>query len=163
MELIAQYIDDLRRGTVIPGGNLDTIPCIRCTAHARRRYRVLMVDRSTAVCVEDQITRRIWEELILLPAPAWGTRMMRQADAEVCHNRHRKSRTIRTICQAGTAPYIRIPEELSRVVCDLRTLEEPLEDAFWLPEPPLLLLLLPEPPLLLAALVSQAPVSPQPV
>ena len=34
MELIAQYIDDLRRGTVIPGGNLDTIPCIRCMAHA---------------------------------------------------------------------------------------------------------------------------------
>ena len=57
MELIAQYIDDLRRGTVIPGGNLDTIPCIRCMAHAPAAdIECYMVDRSTAVCVEDQIT-----------------------------------------------------------------------------------------------------------
>ena len=81
-----------------------------------------MVDRSTAVCVEDQITRTHLGRTDTSSCSRLGTRMMRQADAEVCHNRHRKSRTIRTICQAGTAPYIRIPKELSRVVCDLRTL-----------------------------------------
>ena len=123
MELIAQYIDDLRRGTVIPGGNLDTIPCIRRMAHAPAAdIECYMVDRSTAVCVEDQITRTHLGRTDTSSCSRLGTRMMRQTDAEVCHNRHRKSRTIRTICQAGTAPYIRISKELSRVVCDLRTL-----------------------------------------
>lgn len=105
MELIAQYIDDLRRGTVIPGGNLDTIPCIRCMAHAPAAdIECYMVDRSTAVCVEDQITRTHLGRTDTSSCSRLGTRMMRQADAEVCHNRHRKSRTIRTIWSSWYRP-----------------------------------------------------------
>ena len=123
MKLIAQYVDDLRRGTIIPGGNLDTGPCIRRMAHASAaNIECYMIDCSAAVCIEDQIARTHLGGTDTSSCSRLRTRMMRQADTKMRHNRHRKSRTVRTVCQAWTAPYLWSSKELGRVVCDLRTL-----------------------------------------
>ena len=58
MELIAQYIDDLRRGTVIPGGNLDTALTAGCMDYlAVADVDGYMVYLAAAARIEYQIAR----------------------------------------------------------------------------------------------------------
>lgn len=77
-----------------------------------------MVDPSAAVSVEDQVARLHLAGLDPLSTVRLGTGVMRKGDSKVLHDGHRKSGTVRALCKARTAPYIRISEELHRIVYD---------------------------------------------
>ena len=77
-----------------------------------------MIDLSTAVSVEYQITRTHLARLDPFSALCLGSGIMRKGDSEVLHDGHCKSGAVRSLCEARSAPYIRISKEFHRVVYD---------------------------------------------
>ena len=47
---------------------------------------------------------------------------MRQGNTKLRHDGHRESGAVCSVCQARSAVYIAVSDELYRIVCDLRTL-----------------------------------------
>lgn len=121
--LISQNIDNLCRSTVIPPGNLNSAAWVGGVYNlAVSNIEGHMVDRAATVGVEYQIARSHLGGGNRSSRIGLGTGMVRQADAEVRHNSHGKSGAVRSVCEAGTSPYIRIAQELSRIACNLGTL-----------------------------------------
>ena len=79
-----------------------------------------MVD-SAAAGVEYEVTRTHLARGDRLSASRLRAGVMRQGYTEFCHDRHRKSGAVRSVCQARSAVDISVSDELNCVVCDLGT------------------------------------------
>lgn len=80
-----------------------------------------VVDGTAAAAVEDQVARPHLTGGDAPSAVGLRRRVMRQGDAKVRHDGHGKSGAVRTVCQAGSAPYIRVAHELYGIVGNLGT------------------------------------------
>ena len=79
-----------------------------------------MVD-SAAAGVEYKVTRTHLARGDRLSASRLRAGVVRQGYTEFRHDRHRKSGAVRSVCQARSAVYISVSDELNRIVCDLGT------------------------------------------
>ena len=79
-----------------------------------------MVD-SAAAGVEYKVTRTHLARGDRLSASRLRAGVVRQGYTEFRHDRHRKSRAVRSVCQARSAIDISVSDELNCVVCNLGT------------------------------------------
>lgn len=119
--LIAQYVHDLSRASVIPGRYLDSCLGARSMAYLAVADVDSNVIDPTAAGIKYEITRTHLARGNGTPAVCLRCRTMRQGDPKLCHNRHRETGTVRAVCKACASPYIRIADELYRIVGNLST------------------------------------------
>ena len=69
--------------------------------------------------IKYQIARLCFRKADLLAALCLASGMMRQAHTIFLHNAQDKARAVRTLCQARTAPDVRVSKKLLRVVDEI--------------------------------------------
>ena len=80
-----------------------------------------MVYLAAAACVEYQIARTHVAGGNCLAHFGLGSGIMRQGYTELFHDLHGESGTVHALCQAGSAPYIRVAHKLKGVIHHLGT------------------------------------------
>ena len=70
----------------------------------------------TIFCIEYQISRLCIGKTYLRPHLCLGGGVVRQADAIFFKDTHGKTGTVCTACKVRTAPYVRIANELFRIL-----------------------------------------------
>ena len=79
-----------------------------------------MVDTAIAACIEYQIARLHISRSDLLSHFGLRAGIVRKRYSEFLHYLHGKAGAVYAVCQAGTAPDIRISHKLNRIVHYLR-------------------------------------------
>ena len=114
-----QYPHDCERRPVRRIGNTDSrFRAAGMDYLAAADINCHMVDR-LSFSVENQIARLCFRKRDLRSAVRLCPGGMRQADAVFFINAQYETGTVRSFCQAGTAPYIRIPKKFFRLLAQI--------------------------------------------